>query len=280
MMKWVPWSPLSSSKFQAKIIMPLVGDEPLGLKAGFKKAKIFRAFSPNRAKKSYCEEGSSDGKSSVRSSDTFDSDSFDGTDETDSEVMDNTDFTIKKSLSYENLAYANHVGGSSIGDRIYYQSYNSNEDKLSVSTVDRKEREMPKRSIFTWRKRKLGLRSFKAKGEPLLKRDVREEGGDDIDFDRRLLTSSDESTYGVSYINVCRYLLMNLLIRVIFYQCWVESFSNCISSCLNPRCLNPKIFIYGLKVFLSNPDARRQPVFTLTKEYLLSCCDPYEKDPF
>ncbi|PWA48125.1 EEIG1/EHBP1 N-terminal domain-containing protein [Artemisia annua] len=196
MMKWVPWQPLSSAKFQTKIITPLVGDEPLGLKAGFKKVKIFRAFSPNRAKKSYCEEGSSDGKSSARSSDTFDSDSFDGTDETDSEEMENTDFTIKKSMSYENLANANHVGGSSAGDRIYYQSYNSNEDDLSVSTIDRKERQMQKRSIFTWRKRKLSLRSFKAKDEPLLKKDVREEGGDDIDFDRRLLTSSDESSYG------------------------------------------------------------------------------------
>ncbi|GKD90844.1 nucleotide-binding alpha-beta plait domain-containing protein, partial [Tanacetum coccineum] len=51
-----------------RFVTPLVGDEPLGLKAGFK-VKIFRAFSPNRAKKAYCEEGSSDGKSSVRSSD-------------------------------------------------------------------------------------------------------------------------------------------------------------------------------------------------------------------
>nr|GFB02569.1 hypothetical protein [Tanacetum cinerariifolium] len=64
-------------------------DEPLGLKAGFKKVKIFKAFSPNRAIKAYCEEGSSDGKRSVRSSDyPFDSDSFDGTDKTDSEEMD------------------------------------------------------------------------------------------------------------------------------------------------------------------------------------------------
>ncbi|PWA97675.1 EEIG1/EHBP1 N-terminal domain-containing protein [Artemisia annua] len=171
-----------------------VGGEPLGLKAGFKKVKIFRAFSPNRAKKSYCEEGSSDGKSSVRSSDyPFDSDSFDGTDETDSEEMDNTDFTIKKSLSYENLAHVNHVGGSYIGDRIYYQSYNSKADVISVSANDRAEKQISKRSIFPWRKRKL---SFKAKGEPLLKREIQEEGGDDIDFDRRMLTSSDESSYG------------------------------------------------------------------------------------
>jgi hypothetical protein len=50
-----------------------------------------------------------------------------------------------------------------------------------------------KRSILPWRKRKLSLRSLKAKGEPLLKKAYGEEGGDDIDYDRRLLTSSDES---------------------------------------------------------------------------------------
>nr|GEV36987.1 hypothetical protein [Tanacetum cinerariifolium] len=186
-----------SKQREQRFVTPLVGDEPLGLKAGFKKVKIFRAFSPNRAKKAYSEEGSSDGKNSVRSADyPFDSDSSDGTDETDSEEMDNTDFTIKKSLSYENLAYANHVGGSAIGDRIYYQLYNSKADVVSVSANDQAERQMPKRSIFPWRKRKLNFRSFKAKGEPLLKRDIREEGGDDIDFDRRMLTSSDESSYG------------------------------------------------------------------------------------
>ncbi|GJV08915.1 EEIG1/EHBP1 N-terminal domain-containing protein [Tanacetum coccineum] len=114
-----------SKQLEQRFVTPLVGDEPLGLKAGFKKVKIFRAFSPNRAKKAYSEEGSSDGKSSVRS-----------------------------------------------------------------------REKMPKRSIFPLRKRKLSFRSFKAKGEPLLKRDIREEGGDDIDFDRRMLTSSDESSYG------------------------------------------------------------------------------------
>nr|GEY48302.1 hypothetical protein [Tanacetum cinerariifolium] len=67
---------------------------------------------------------------------------------------------------------------------------------VSVPTIDRAERQIPKRSIFPWRKRKFRFRSFKAKGEPLLKKDVREEGGDDIDFDRRMFTSSDESSYG------------------------------------------------------------------------------------
>ncbi|GJU37635.1 hypothetical protein Tco_1185989 [Tanacetum coccineum] len=107
---------------------------------------------------------------------------------TDCEEIDNTDFTIKKSLSYEKLAYANHVEGSSVGDRLYYQSDNSKFGVVSVPTIDRAERQIPKRSIFPWKKRKLSFRSFKAKGEPLLKRYVREEGGDDIDFDRRMFT--------------------------------------------------------------------------------------------
>ncbi|KAE8681844.1 hypothetical protein F3Y22_tig00111303pilonHSYRG00077 [Hibiscus syriacus] len=49
-----------------------------------------------------------------------------------------------------------------------------------------------KRSILPWRKRKLSFRSPKVKGEPLLKKSYGDEGGDDIDFDCRQL-SSDES---------------------------------------------------------------------------------------
>lgn len=56
-----------------------------------------------------------------------------------------------------------------------------------------------KRSILPWRKRKLSLRSLKAKGEPLLKKAYGEEGGDDIEYDRRLLTSFDESVSEVNF---------------------------------------------------------------------------------
>ncbi|MCO5592407.1 hypothetical protein L7F22_046410 [Adiantum nelumboides] len=41
------------------------------------------------------------------------------------------------------------------------------------------------RSILGWRKRKLKLRSSRWRGEPLLNKDYGEDGGDDIDFDRR-----------------------------------------------------------------------------------------------
>ncbi|CAI0442430.1 unnamed protein product [Linum tenue] len=59
-----------------------------------------------------------------------------------------------------------------------------------------KER-LKSRLFLPWRKRKLGFGSSKVrvKGEPLLKKHYGEEGGDDIDFDRRQLSSSssDES---------------------------------------------------------------------------------------
>jgi len=57
---------------------------------------------------------------------------------------------------------------------------------------------MSKKRMLSWKKRKLSFRSPKQKGEPLLKKDCLEEGGDDIDFDRRQLSSSDESNSNVS----------------------------------------------------------------------------------
>ncbi|KAH7423314.1 hypothetical protein KP509_12G049000 [Ceratopteris richardii] len=50
------------------------------------------------------------------------------------------------------------------------------------------------RSILGWRKRKLKFQSSKWKGEPLLKKDYGEEGGDDIDFDRRLAVVSHKES--------------------------------------------------------------------------------------
>ncbi|CAH1438211.1 unnamed protein product [Lactuca virosa] len=191
-------------------------DEPTGLKAGLKKVKIFRAISSaNRAKKPcHEEEGSSDGKSSGTSYDAdypFDTDSLEG-DEVDSEEVKDAESTARKSFSYGTLAYANHAGGglsyfnsssSEDEDRIYYRNYKEKSEYPTESIIDPLEKETsPKRSIiFPWRKRKLSFRSPKIKGEPLLKKDSGEEGGDDIDFDRRMLSSSDESSYGVKRSN-------------------------------------------------------------------------------
>ncbi|KAL8210585.1 hypothetical protein R6Q57_005022 [Mikania cordata] len=179
-----------------------IQDESSGLKAGLPKAKFFRAISVNRSKKSCHEEEGSDGKSSVRSYDAdypLDSESLEE-DDVDSEEVKNEDSSVRKSFSYGSLAYANHAGGlchfnsssSENEDWIHYRNYIEETAYSSASIIDPSEIQIPKRSIFPWRKRKLSFRSPKIKGEPLLKKDIGEEGGDDIDFDRRMLSSSDE----------------------------------------------------------------------------------------
>ncbi|XP_071710579.1 uncharacterized protein [Rutidosis leptorrhynchoides] len=184
------------SELAQRSVTPVNEDGVTGLKAGFKKVKIFNIISAHRAKRPYGEEEGS-GKSSVRTDGVdypFDSDSFEGT---DSEEVDYADSNIKKSLSYGTLTSYLNSSGSDDSDRIYYQSYDTKKaDDLNASMINRSARPVSKRSIFPWRRRKLTFRSPKVKGEPLLKRNVREEGGDDIDFDRRMLTSSDESSYG------------------------------------------------------------------------------------
>ncbi|XP_071732067.1 uncharacterized protein [Rutidosis leptorrhynchoides] len=184
------------SELARRSVTPVNEDEPSGLKAGLKNVKIFKIISAHRAKRA-CRDEDGSGKSSVRSDGAdypFDTDSLEGT---DLEEVDYADSNIKKSLSYGTLTSYFNSSSSEDGDRIYYQSHGTkNADDLNLSAVVRSERPVSKRSIFRWRKRKLSFRSPKAKGEPLLKRDVREEGGDDIDFDRRMLTSSDESSYG------------------------------------------------------------------------------------
>ncbi|KAI7747609.1 hypothetical protein M8C21_024604 [Ambrosia artemisiifolia] len=185
--------PLSTNNMQ---------DEPSGIKAGLQKVKIFRAISVNRAKKACHEEEGSDGKTSVRGYDAdypFDSESLE-TDEVDSEEVRDEDSIVRKSYSYGSLAYANHAGGlsnlnassSEDEDWIYYRNYKDETEYSNESIIDPSETQIPKRSIFPWRKRKLSFRSPKIRGEPLLKKDSAEEGGDDIDFDRRMLSSSDE----------------------------------------------------------------------------------------
>ncbi|KAJ0732974.1 putative NT-type C2 domain-containing protein [Helianthus annuus] len=187
------------------------GDEPVGLKAGLKKVKIFKVILAKHRAKKACREEEEDsvGKSSVKTDSSdylFDTDSYDGSDGIDSEEIDYSDPNIKNSFGYGTLAYANHAGGLSYfksngredEDMLYFLSHNKIK-KIDASgefvSNDRSESQIPKRSIFPWRKRKLSFRSHKVKGEPLLKRDVGE-GGDDIDFDRRMLTSSDESSHG------------------------------------------------------------------------------------
>lgn len=119
---------------------------------------------------------------------------FDSHDEGDIEKA-----TIRKSFSYGTLAYANWAGGSLFEDNVYYSNHKSDDgcspqEDLTLTSLDFDPSviQNPRRSILPWKKRKLNFKSPKPKGEPLLKKDYGEEGGDDIDFDRRQL-SSDES---------------------------------------------------------------------------------------
>ncbi|KAK9289453.1 hypothetical protein L1049_007608 [Liquidambar formosana] len=190
-------------------------DELSAIKAGLRKVKIFTEYvSTRKAKKACREEEGSEGRCSARSEDgeytyPFDSDSLDDFEEGESdEVKD--DSSVRKSFSYGTLAYANCAGGSFYSstrvsgkdeDWIYYSNRKSDVgcSQMEDSTASVSEPSLlqtSKRSILSWRKRKLSFRSPKAKGEPLLKKAYGEEGGDDIDFDRRQLSSDESLAFG------------------------------------------------------------------------------------
>ncbi|KAA0043796.1 F26K24.5 protein [Cucumis melo var. makuwa] len=191
--------------------VPAEKDELSALKAGLRKVKIFTEFvSTRKAKKTCHEEEGSEGRCSAKSEDgessyPFDSDSFDDIEEGETDEG-KEDTNIRKSFSYGTLAYANYAGGSYYSDMkingddenlVYYSNRKSDVGCSSMedSTASASEQPLPqssKRGLLPWRKRKLSFRSPKAKGEPLLKKAYGEEGGDDIDHDRRQL-SSDES---------------------------------------------------------------------------------------
>ncbi|KAJ8565217.1 hypothetical protein K7X08_007793 [Anisodus acutangulus] len=160
---------------------PVEKDELSALKAGLRKVKIFTEYvSTRRAKKACREEEGSEERCSARSEDgeyayLFDSDSNDEYEEGESDEG-KEDPAVRKSFSYGPLAYANC------------------QEFLLFILVQGSTNS--KRSILPWRKRKLSFRSPKSKGEPLLKKDNGEEGGDDIDFDRRQLSSDESLSFG------------------------------------------------------------------------------------
>ncbi|XP_054782180.1 uncharacterized protein LOC129289430 [Prosopis cineraria] len=185
-------------------------DDLSAIKAGLRKVKILTEYvSIRKPKKAYREDEGSEGRCSVRSDDgeynyPFDSDSLDDFEEGESdEGKDGS--SVRKSFSYGKLAYANAEGlfysslrvNGDDEDWVYYSNRKSDVgcsqmEDLTVPAMEPSLLQSSKRSILPWRKRKLSFRSPKAKGEPLLKKAYGEEGGDDIDFDRRQL-SSDES---------------------------------------------------------------------------------------
>lgn len=216
-------------------------DELSAIKAGLRKVKIFTGYvSARRAKKACREEEGSEGRGSARSDDgeynyPFDSDSLDDYEEGESDEG-KEDPNVRKSFSYGTLAYANCAGGSFYSsmringegeDWVYYSNRKSDVGCLQIedstaSASDPSLLQSSKRSILPWRKRKLSFRSPKAKGEPLLKKGNGEEGGDDIDFDRRQLSSDEALPLGVrSQLYRCHFRVLKsiqslwLLIAVI-----------------------------------------------------------------
>ncbi|KAF3780729.1 hypothetical protein EJ110_NYTH38419 [Nymphaea thermarum] len=186
-------------------------EELSALKASLRKVKILTSYvSTRRTKKAFREDESSDGRYSGPSDDAeyaypFDTDSIEDAGQGVDDDKESSSF--RKSFSYGTLASANYVGGSyypGIGidegneGWVYYSNHRSEAggslaEESSSGYVEPSSIQSSKRSILPWRKRKLSFRSPKSKGEPLLKKQYAEEGGDDIDFDRRQLSSSDES---------------------------------------------------------------------------------------
>lgn len=194
---------------------PVEKDELSALKAGLRKVKIFTEYvSTRRAKKACREEEGSEERCSARSEEgeyayPFDSDSNDEYEEGESDEGKD-DPTVRKSFSYGPLAYANCAGVSFNSstrvngegeDWVYFSNRRSDvgcsqmDDQITCAS-DLVVLQNSKRSILPWRKRKLSFRSPKSKGEPLLKKDNGEEGGDDIDFDRRQLSSDESLSFG------------------------------------------------------------------------------------
>eukprot|EP01018_Ginkgo_biloba_P010752 Gb_30870 [translate_table: standard] len=184
-------------------------EELSALKAGLRKVKILREYvGVGRAKKACREDDGSDGRLSGRSeeceyTDLFDTDSVDDCDEDDVEGKDSSSF--RNSFSYGTLAAANRVEGALYldlredGSGSWMRDSNTS---LELSSRVPEEPSSPDsdhpviqpsmRSLLSWKKRKLSFRSPRARGEPLLNKAYGEEGGDDIDFDRRQLCSPIE----------------------------------------------------------------------------------------
>ncbi|CAN4106921.1 unnamed protein product [Withania somnifera] len=189
MMKWMPWPPLlSSKKFEAKITVNCLKGSSKGISLNLS------SFTRRSVKKNFTKE-----EFLCELLDTV-------LIHTSSEVFIplEASSSVQKSFSYETLVYANHAGGSFCSntsssdneDLVHYSHHISDTrhrypEDTTAALQNQSAEQSSKRSILPWRKRKLSLRSPKTKGEPLLKKHYGEDGGDDIDFDRRQLCSSD-----------------------------------------------------------------------------------------
>ncbi|KAK7396783.1 hypothetical protein VNO78_17941 [Psophocarpus tetragonolobus] len=199
--------PVSSPSANSRDTALAEKDELSAIKAGLRKVKILTEFvSSKKAKKGCPEEEGSEGRCSKSEEGEYnyplDFESLEDSEEGDTDEG-KEDPSIRKSFSYGTLASAN-AGGIFYSntrmncdeDWVYYSHRKSDvgcsQVEDSTTSSEPYLLQSSKRSILPWRKRKLSFRSPKSyKGEPLLKKAYAEEGGDDIDFDRRQL-SSDE----------------------------------------------------------------------------------------
>ncbi|CAL9157813.1 uncharacterized protein LOC135588341 [Musa acuminata AAA Group] len=207
----VPSSPPLGDAF------PCEKDEPHTLKSGLRKVNILKALALSRkAKKAYQEDYGNEEKCSPRNDDAEHAYpcNTDSLDDVENVEENKDDFSERKSFSYGTLASANYIEGSFYSDMmtntdyddlVYYShqksdvSYSDVEDAPSISIPEHPVYFVSKRSIIPWKKTRLNFRSPKAKGEPLLKKSYGEEGGDDIDFDRRQLCSVGGLTCAVNW---------------------------------------------------------------------------------
>ncbi|CAH9068365.1 unnamed protein product [Cuscuta epithymum] len=182
-------------------------DELSALKAGLRKVKILTDYvSVRRAKKPCREEDISDCRSD-HAYPSIDSESLDGFEEGEEsdERKGQEDSPVRNSFSYGTLPYANYAVSSTRIDGedegwIYYSNsrsdvgWSANVDCWISQASEPVVLQQRGISILPWRKRKERFRS--PKGEPLLRKECWEEGGDDIDYDRRQLSSDESVSFG------------------------------------------------------------------------------------
>ncbi|KAL8159683.1 hypothetical protein V2J09_001220 [Rumex salicifolius] len=180
-------------------------NETSTIKKSLRKVKSLTEYvsSRRKSKKAYHGEASSDSKFSTGSDNSesnylFDTDSLDYSDEGIlEESKDISDNVAQNSYGYGTLVSANLAGGM-----FDLKKSSEDEDLVFSSHADDSEapeqilKLSPKTGILKWKKRKLSFRSPKVRGEPLLKKEYGDSGGDDIDFDRRQLCSSDVLSRG------------------------------------------------------------------------------------
>nr|KJB66492.1 hypothetical protein B456_010G141900 [Gossypium raimondii] len=192
-----------ASPLQSRETLTMEKDEISTIKAGLRKVKFFRENVSTRGAKKACrEDEGSEGRCSARGDDgeyPLDTDSLDDSEEGESDE-------VKDDLLSGRSVYSSMRISVGDEDWVYYSNRKSD---VSCSNVEDSAKlvsepsllQSSKRSILSWRKRKLSFRSPKGKGEPLLKKGYGEKGGDDIDFDRRWRKTDDDSSANCTSIS-------------------------------------------------------------------------------